>query len=115
MRLAPIALVSLVVMVAAAHPAAAQVPPDCAADSQRFCAHEASADELRCLRKNQAALLPACKRGLSTQAKAAARLCAPEIEKFCRDVQQNGGRLGRCMTPHRRELSPRCRSAVANL
>ena len=118
MRLAPIALVALITFAATAamSPArAADATSDCAADAQRFCAHEASGDELRCLRKNQASLLPACKRSLSAQAKAAARLCAPEIEKFCPDVQQGGGRLGKCMTPHHKELSPRCRSAVANL
>ena len=118
MRLASIAHVALFAIAGAAAivPArAANVPPDCSADMKRFCAQEASGDELRCLKKNQASLLPGCKRSLSAQAKAAARLCAAEIEQFCPDVQQAGGRLARCMTPHHKELSPRCRSAVANL
>jgi len=118
MRLAPIARVVLFAIAGAAAivPArAADVPADCSGDIKRFCAHEVSGDQVRCLKKNQASLLPGCKRSLSAQAKAAARLCAPEIEQFCPDVQQAGGRLARCMTPHHKELSPRCRSAVANL
>ena len=118
MRLASIAHVALFAIAGAAAivPArAANVPPDCSADMKRFCAQEASGDELRCLKKNQASLLPGCKRSLSAQAKAAARLCAAEIEQFCPDVQQAGGRLGKCIMPHHKELSPRCRSAVANL
>ena len=118
MRLAPIAFAALLAIAGAAAivPArAANVPPDCSADTQRFCAHEVSGDELSCLRKNQGSPLPACKRSLSAQAKAAARLCAPEIEQFCPDVQQAGGRLGKCIMPHHKELSPRCRSVAANL
>lgn len=117
MRLAPIVRVVLFAIAGAAAsvPARAEVPADCSGDARRFCAHEVSGDQLRCLKKNQASLLPACKRSLSAQAKAAARLCAPEIEQFCPDVQQAGGRLVRCMMPHHKELSPRCRSAVANL
>jgi len=118
MRLASIAHVALFAIAGAAAivPArAANVPPDCSADMKRFCAQEASGDELRCLKKNQASLLPGCKRSLSAQAKAAARLCAAEIEQFCPDVQQAGGRLGKCIMPHHKELSPRCRSVSANL
>ena len=118
MRLAPITRVLLFAIAGAAAIAparAANVPPDCSADTQRFCAHEMSGDELRCLRKNQGSLLPACKRSLSAQAKAAARLCAAEIEQFCPDVQPAGGRLGKCIMPHHKELSPRCRSVAANL
>jgi hypothetical protein len=118
MRLAPIACVALLAIAVAAAivPArAANVPPDCSADTQRFCAQELSGDELRCLRRNQASLLPACRRSLSAQAKAAARLCAAEIEQFCPDVQQAGGRLNKCIMPHHKELSPRCRSVAANL
>jgi len=118
MRLASIAHVALFAIAGAAAivPArAANVPPDCSADMKRFCAQEASGDELRCLKKNQASLLPGCKRSLSAQAKAAARLCAAEIEQFCPDVQQAGGRLGKCIMPHHKELSPRCRSVAANL
>ncbi len=118
MRLASIARVALFAIAGAAAivPArAADVPADCSADAKRFCAHEAPGDEVRCLKKNQASLLPACKRSLSAQAKSAARLCAAEIEQFCPDVQQAGGRLNRCLAPHHKELSPRCRSVAANL
>ena len=118
MRLASIACVALFAIagtVAIVPARAADVPADCSGDIRRFCAHEVSGDQVGCLKKHQAALLPACKRSLSAQAKAAARLCASEIEQFCPDVQQAGGRLARCMTPHHKELSPRCRSAAANL
>ena len=117
MRLAPIVRVVLFAIAGAAASVSARgdVPAACSGDTKRFCANEVSGDQLRCLKKNQAALLPGCKRSLSAQAKAAARLCAPEIEQFCPDAQQAGGRLARCMTPHHKELSPRCRSAVANL
>ena len=117
MQLAPIVRVALFVIAGAAVivPARAEVPAACSGDVKRFCAQEVSGDQLRCLRKNQASLLPTCKRSLSAQAKSAARMCAPEIEQFCPDVQQAGGRLNRCLTPHHKELSPRCRSVVADL
>ena len=87
MRFAPISRVVLIALAiagaAAIVPArAADVATDCAGDLKRFCAHEVSGDQVRCLKKNQASLLPACKRSLSAQAKSAARLCAAEIEQF---------------------------------
>ena len=118
MRLASIARVALFAIAGAAAivPArAADVPSECSGDVRRFCAQEVSGDQIRCLKKNQASLLPGCKRGLSAQAKSAARMCAAEIEQFCPNVQQAGGRLNKCLSPHHKELSSRCRAVVGNL
>jgi hypothetical protein len=38
--------------------------------------------------------------------------CKADMEKFCKDVEQGGGRVKQCMTEHRKELSDSCREAI---
>ncbi len=41
------------------------------------------------------------------------KICADEIEKFCRDVKPGGGRLLQCLREHDSQLSEACRNKVA--
>jgi hypothetical protein len=46
------------------------------------------------------ALLPTAARAVTP--------CAPDIEKFCKDVPIGGGRIQACLEKHEKELSPEC-------
>ena len=107
----------LLALAAVAPAPAAELDPACAADTRRFCPHDApgSMRQAACMRHHQASLTPACKRGLAAQAEAAAAACRNDIDKFCPTVQPGGGRIGKCLMPHRNELAPRCKAAAGNL
>lgn len=43
---------------------------------------------------------------------AALTACQADVQRFCSGVQPGGGRLGKCLKEHARELSPQCREAA---
>ena len=43
---------------------------------------------------------------------AAARLCRPDIERFCANVKRGEGRILFCLSDHHAELQPDCRTAL---
>lgn len=42
----------------------------------------------------------------------AARLCRPDIERFCAKVKRGEGRIFQCLSDHRAELQPDCRTTL---
>ncbi|KQW31277.1 hypothetical protein ASE36_03135 [Rhizobium sp. Root274] len=42
----------------------------------------------------------------------AARLCRPDIERFCANVKRGEGRIYLCLIDHRAELQPQCRTTI---
>lgn len=42
----------------------------------------------------------------------AARLCRPDIERFCATVKRGEGRILMCLSEHRAELQPDCRTTL---
>jgi Cysteine rich repeat len=42
----------------------------------------------------------------------AARLCRPDIERFCAKVKRGEGRIFLCLSEHRAELQPDCRTTL---
>ncbi|MDH4439685.1 MAG: cysteine rich repeat-containing protein [Rhizobium sp.] len=42
----------------------------------------------------------------------AARLCRPDIERFCAEVKRGEGRILLCLADHRAELTPDCRTTL---
>ena len=54
-----------------------------------------------------AALLPSVARAVTP--------CAPDIEKFCKDVPIGSGRIQKCLEAHEKELSPECAAKHGNL
>jgi hypothetical protein len=39
-------------------------------------------------------------------------VCAPDVEKFCKDVEPRGGGLRKCLEEHKADLSPACKDHV---
>ncbi len=42
----------------------------------------------------------------------AARLCRPDIERFCANVKRGEGRIILCLADHRSSLQPACRTTL---
>lgn len=42
----------------------------------------------------------------------AARLCRPDIERFCANVKRGEGRIFLCLSDHRADLKPECRTTI---
>jgi hypothetical protein len=42
----------------------------------------------------------------------AARLCRPDIERFCAKVKRGEGRIFLCLSEHHAELQPDCRTTL---
>lgn len=42
----------------------------------------------------------------------AARICRPDIERFCAKVKRGEGRIFLCLSDHRAELRPDCRTTL---
>ena len=41
--------------------------------------------------------------------------CAPDVQKFCADVNPGGGRIVECLNAHAQDLSPACQERRAEL
>jgi cysteine rich repeat protein len=41
--------------------------------------------------------------------------CQGDIQQFCKDVQQGGGRIAQCLKQHKQELSPECKTRIAEI
>ena len=42
-----------------------------------------------------------------------AQPCKADVEKFCQGVQPGGGRIAACLKQHKDEVSPACKSRIA--
>lgn len=70
---------------------------------------------LVCLKEHESDLSPTCRdkvAGLEKRLKEAERICAVDIEKFCKGVQRGEGRIAKCLKEHIKEISPECREEV---
>jgi cysteine rich repeat protein len=41
--------------------------------------------------------------------------CQGDIQQFCKDVQPGGGRIAQCLKQHKQELSPECKTRIAEI
>ncbi len=41
--------------------------------------------------------------------------CQGDIQQFCKDVQQGGGQIAQCLKQHKQELSPECKTRIAEI
>ncbi len=41
--------------------------------------------------------------------------CQGDIQQFCKDVQQGGGRIAKCLKQHKKELSPECKTRIVEV
>jgi len=67
----------------------------------------------QCLESQQDKLSAPCKAHLDemkARAEAAKAACQPDVEKFCANVQEGGGRIMQCLRQHQNELSDACKA-----
>jgi hypothetical protein len=88
-----------------ASPASADLTDACFRDYLRFCSTVMPGDGrvARCLNANRAALGPACGEAFSAVAS-----CRPEIERFCRSVQEPA-QIKTCLAGKSAQLGETCR------
>lgn len=102
--------------------AAAQGPPACKGDVQRFCpqVQPGGGRIVQCLRGHEAELSAACKDALAGMGRGQGMRgrapwfepCEADVGKLCQGVQPGGGRIHACLAGHRGELSEACRTAL---
>jgi hypothetical protein len=117
----------LLTMLCWAGAAAAQGPPACAEDAQRFCAdvQPGGGRIMQCLRQHAAELSSGCKDAMQRlggpggrksmmRGNPWAKDCEADVAKFCQGVQPGGGRIMQCLQGHAGELSSACKTAIGN-
>jgi len=85
----------------------------CAEDIAKFCkdVKPGGGRIITCLKGHEGELSPLCKDRLWESQKRldeAKRVCASDIEKFCKDVEPGEGRIARCLEKYTADLSPAC-------
>jgi hypothetical protein len=120
------ALLLAVVAGALAETPAADPPGPCVADVARFCKDVARGEgRMRtCLLAHAKDLAPACRTRLEAASVAddpaapgvgppALRDCRQDLRTHCASVEAGDGRLRDCLDAHARDLTPRCKAALA--
>ena len=101
---------------AAAQPApAAAMQGPCHADVQKFCkdVQPGGGRIYTCLDAHQTELSEACQtmhRWAKDRIAKLHQACDADVQKFCKDVEQGGGRLIMCLKAKGAELSPACQA-----
>lgn len=85
----------------------------CTEDLARFCkdVKPGGGRILACLKNHENELSTDCRDKLQAVRKKleeAKQICASDIEKFCKGVEQGEGRIAKCLEKHTEDLSPAC-------
>ena len=85
----------------------------CADDAAKYCngVNSGGGRMATCLKEHQKDLSPACQKRsheMMMRSKGMHKVCADDVDKFCKDVQPGKGRMGNCMREHKSELSAEC-------
>jgi hypothetical protein len=110
------------VSVALGVPAQAQ-PEACKADIEKFCAtvEKGQGRIMTCLKEHSTELSAGCKDLMQSLRKRQAagrpqgglrRVCATDIEKFCKDAIGKPDAMAECLRTHQKDLSDECREKV---
>ena len=95
----------------------------CRTDVEKFCkdVQPGQGRIAQCMKQHEAELSPACKERIAKgkeriaegkgkeKAQAIITACKPDMEKFCKGVEQGQGRIIRCLKANEAQLSPECR------
>ncbi len=100
-----------------AQPVFASEARPCAEEIMQFCKDikPGGGRVILCLKKHENELTPVCRGKIEEIVKRvenAKRLCASDIEKFCKGVQEGEGRIAKCLGEHAAEVSAACMEQV---
>jgi Golgi apparatus protein 1 len=89
----------------------------CEEDIAQFCkdVRPGGGRIILCLKNHENELTSVCKdkiQEILVRVENAKRLCASDIEKFCRGVQEGEGRIAKCLGEHATEISAACQEQV---
>jgi Cysteine rich repeat len=98
--------------------ASAQGTGACAGDVQTFCSgvEPGQGRILQCLKQNKESLSPGCKVRIlevATQLDEVSQACQDDILWSCPGIQPGGGRIAKCLQANQAQLSPECKSTIA--
>jgi hypothetical protein len=96
---------------------AAEGTGPCASDIAKFCkdVKPGGGGQSKCLKENENELSPACKTFVTEgrkKAKEGREACKADIEKFCKDVKQGGGKIMKCLKDNEAKLSSECKQTL---
>lgn len=85
----------------------------CAPDAKKFCGDVKPGEGrvLKCMKRHEAELSPACKSELKAAAERFEQVrqeCEPDAKKFCKGIKPGQGRILSCLKSHESELAPAC-------
>ncbi len=98
-------------------PVCADEPRPCSEEITKFCKdiRPGGGRIILCLKNHENELTPVCKdkiQAIVKRVENAKQLCANDIEKFCKGVQEGEGRIARCLGEHATEISAACREQI---
>lgn len=86
--------------------------PACLSDQQKFCRDKFGSQAIdACLQDHFDEVSAPCRESLEIAREQLAP-CRNEISRFCPSTNYGGGRILRCLSPHRSELSKECHAAL---
>lgn len=116
---APLVAALLVVSVGATPVPAVMASEEapCLEEIEKYCNHLKPGEGiLNCLREHERDLSSVCRDKLAANSRRlleGQKICAKDIESFCRGVVPGGGRIYRCLNGHLDELTSNCRDIVS--
>ena len=69
-----------------------------------------------CLKQHESEVSSECRQNIAAAevaGKELAEACKPDAEKLCKGIRPGKGRIARCLTEHRDQLSGACREKIA--
>ena len=90
----------------------------CKTDAAKLCpGMEAGTGLFKCMHEKESQFSTECKAKMAeghAKMKAAKDACKGDVQKFCKDVKEGGGRIIQCMKAHEAELSAECKAVAKN-
>jgi hypothetical protein len=89
---------------------------ECAGDIKTLCAGKKSKERKECLLENKAQTTPGCQAAIEKAIEKRNKKypCAPDKEKFCKDVKKGEGRVYNCLVENTAQLSPECSAKLTS-
>jgi hypothetical protein len=100
--------------------AVAQEMNACREDVARFCkeVQPGGGRLLKCLKAHESDLSLKCRDSMAERQSKAGEMrdaCADDVQRFCLEAGQGGGRIRRCLKENEERLSPKCRDTMRSM